>query len=210
MLGTQILATLIAVFGIITDAPGTWLRRPRLGLRPCLVPLLTHRVKIWAYRLDPSGKAEDKDQRSGRVHADLSLMAASVAPFHTDVRTGSETPVYHDSASCQYAKEITHDHHVVAGTDNRQRCSWCERHAHVAPFHTDVRTGPRSPSITMRRRVPTDKKSPTTTTTSWAPAVVDGVRGARPTRALHSLVSVQNVESRTPRHPGPLLEFPLW
>jgi len=145
VLGTQILATLIAVFGIIMTPLGIGYAALVWGYALVWF-LLTDRVKIWAYRfLDPSGKAEDKDQRSGRVHADLSLMAASVAPFHTDVRTGSETPVYHDSASCQYAKEITHDHHVVAGTDNRQRCSWCERHAHVAPFHTDVRTGPEEP-----------------------------------------------------------------
>ena len=84
--------------------------------------LFTDRVKIWAYRiLDPSDKPTDRDQRSGRVHADLSLMAASVAPFHTDVRVGPEEPVYHDSASCPYAKEITHDRHVVAGSDDRRR-----------------------------------------------------------------------------------------
>jgi hypothetical protein len=53
--------------------------------------------------------------------------------------------VYHDSAACPYAKEINRDHHAVVGSDQRRRCSWCEVHAHVAPFHTDVRTGLEDP-----------------------------------------------------------------
>ena len=145
VLGTQILATVIAVTGIIMTPLGVGYAALVWGYA-ILWFLFTDRVKIWAYRiLDPSDKPTDRDQRSGRVHADLSLMAASVAPFHTDVRVGPEEPVYHDSASCPYAKEITHDRHVVAGSDDRRRCSWCETHAHVAPFHTDVRVGPEEP-----------------------------------------------------------------
>jgi H+-transporting ATPase len=144
VLGTQILATCIAVFGIVMTPLGVGYAALVWGYALVWF-LFTDRVKIWAYQLlDPSNKSSQMDQRSGRFHSDLVLMAASVTPFHTDV-TGSEEPVYHDSASCQYARLIVHDEHVVAGDDNRRRCTWCEAHAHVAPFHTDVRTGPEEP-----------------------------------------------------------------
>jgi len=145
VLGTQILATCIAVFGIFMTPLGFGYAALVWGYALVWF-LFTDRVKLFAYRvLDPSRKSTVTDQRSGRKNYDLALMAASVAPFHSDVRTGLEEPVYHDSASCQYAKEITAEHHVVAGTDGRRRCSWCEAHAHVTPFHTDVRTGSEEP-----------------------------------------------------------------
>jgi H+-transporting ATPase len=108
----------------------------------------TDRVKLLGYRiLDPSGAAaDDAGSANGRrSRADLAAMAASVAPFHTDVNTSPGEPVYHDSGACPYGKEILHDGHDIAGTGDRRRCEWCETHAVVAPFHTDVDTSPDDP-----------------------------------------------------------------
>jgi H+-transporting ATPase len=145
VLGTQILATCIAVFGIFMTPLGFGYAALVWGYALVWF-LFTDRVKIWAYRiLDPSSQSSVRDSRSGRTFADLGLMAASVAPFHTGLEVDSQDSVFHDSSSCQYAKEIMHEHHVVWGADERRRCSWCEDHAHVAPFHTEVRTGLEEP-----------------------------------------------------------------
>jgi hypothetical protein len=101
----------------------------------------TDRVKLIGYRiLDPSGTAaDDAGSANGRRSlADLAAMAASVAPFHTDVNTSPGEPVYHDSSACPYGKEIARDGHALADTGGRRRCEWCEAHAGVAPFHTDT------------------------------------------------------------------------
>jgi hypothetical protein len=65
-------------------------------------------------------------------------MAASLAPFHTDVDTGPGERVYHDSSACPYGHEILDHGHDAPGTDGRRRCDWCDAHARVAPFHTDI------------------------------------------------------------------------
>jgi H+-transporting ATPase len=145
VLGTQVLATVIAVAGIFMTPLGIGYAALVWGYALVWF-LFTDRVKLLAYRiLDPSSNASDKDERSGRLHSDLTSMAAAVAPFHTDSSSSNEGLVYHDSAACPYAKEINRDHHAVVGSDQRRRCSWCEVHAHVAPFHTDVRTGLEDP-----------------------------------------------------------------
>ena len=141
VLATQLLASCIAVFGIFMTPLGFGYVALVWGYAIVWF-LFTDRVKLMAYRvLDPSNKPTDKDPRSGRSFADLALMRAHASPFHTDVDTGQEERVYHDSNLCQYAKMVTHDHRAVPGTDDRRRCSWCEANAHVAPFHTDVDTG---------------------------------------------------------------------
>ncbi len=142
VLGTQLLATFLAVAGIFMTPLGFGYAALVWGYA-ILWFLFTDRVKIMAYRvLDPSNAPDDKDPRSGRPNADVELMAASVAPFRSDVRTDVGDEVFHDSISCPYAQEIRHDHHGVMGADDRRRCHWCERHAYVEPFHTEVRTGP--------------------------------------------------------------------
>jgi hypothetical protein len=99
---------------------------------------VTDRVKLFGYReLDPTGSSpDDVTSRSRRSRSDLAAMAASVEPFHTDVDTSPDEPVYHDSNACPYAKEILRDDHDVQGTAERRRCEWCDSRATVAPFHT--------------------------------------------------------------------------
>jgi hypothetical protein len=140
VLGTQALATCIAVFGIFMTPLG-W-RYAALVWGYALVWFVaTDRVKLLGYRVfDPSGTAADQRATPGaiRSRADLAAMAASVAPFHTDVNTSPGEPVYHDTSSCPYGKGVTRDGHALAGTDGRRRCEWCEAHAGVTPFHTDT------------------------------------------------------------------------
>ncbi len=140
VIGTQTLATLIAGFGIFMTPLG-WRYVAFVWAWAVFWFLVTDRVKLLAYRiLDPSGAAaENAASATGRrSRADLAAMAASVAPFHTDVNTSPGEPVYHDSSACTYGKEITRDGHALAGTGGRRRCEWCEAHAAVAAFHTDT------------------------------------------------------------------------
>jgi H+-transporting ATPase len=147
VLGTQIVATCIAVFGIFMTPLG-WPYAALVWGYALVWFVATDRLKLLGYRvLDPSGSAADNAaaSRSRRSASDVAAMAASVEPFHTDVDTSPGEPVYHDTSACPYAKEILHDGHDVAGTDGRRRCEWCEAHAGVAPFHTDVDTSPDEP-----------------------------------------------------------------
>jgi H+-transporting ATPase len=143
VLGTQVVATLIAGFGIFMTPLG-W-RYAALVWGYALVWFVaTDRVKLLGYRVfDPSGSVADSAaSRSRRSASDVAAMAASVEPFHTDVDTSPDEPVYHDTSACPYAKEILRDGHDVAGSGGRRRCEWCEAHAGVTPFHTDVDTSP--------------------------------------------------------------------
>jgi H+-transporting ATPase len=137
VLGTQVLATCIAVFGIFMTPLG-WRYAALVWGYALAWFLLTDRVKLRGYRvLDPAGTADDEASSSGRrSRGDRAAMAASVAPFHTDVNTSPVEPVYHDSSACPYGQEITRDRHALPGTGGRRRCEWCEAHAGVAPFHT--------------------------------------------------------------------------
>jgi H+-transporting ATPase len=139
VIGTQTLATLIAGFGIFMTPLG-WRYVAFVWGYAVFWFLVTDRVKLLAYRiLDPSGTvSKSGEQRSQRSRSDRAAMAASVAPFHTDVNTSPGEPVYHDTSACPYGKEITRDGHDIASTGGRRRCEWCETHAGVAPFHTDT------------------------------------------------------------------------
>jgi H+-transporting ATPase len=139
VIGTQALATCIAVFGIFMTPLG-WRYAALVWGYALVWFVVTDRVKLLGYRvLDPSGAPSDTSRSSGaRSRADLAAMAASVAPFHTDVNTSPGEPVYHDTSACPYGKEITRDRHALAGTGARRRCEWCEAHANVAAFHTET------------------------------------------------------------------------
>ncbi|MBW4079633.1 MAG: HAD-IC family P-type ATPase, partial [Acidobacteria bacterium] len=142
VIGTQALATCIAVFGIFMTPLG-W-RYAALVWGYALVWFVaTDQVKLLGYRmLDPSGTAAREHQAASGFPspADVAAIASSVTPFHTDVNTSPAERVYHDSSACPYGKEITRDGHDIAGSDRRRRCEWCEAHAGVVPFHTDVNT----------------------------------------------------------------------
>jgi H+-transporting ATPase len=137
VLGTQVLATLIAVFGVFMTPLG--LRYAALVWGYALVCFtITDRVKLLGYRLlDPSQSvADDAASRSHRSPSDLAAMAASVEPFHTNIDTSPDEPVFHDNSSCPYALEILRAGHDVPGTGERRRCDWCAARASVVPFHT--------------------------------------------------------------------------
>jgi H+-transporting ATPase len=140
VLGTQMLATCIAVFGVFMTPLG-WGYAALVWGYALVWFFLTDRVKLAGYRkLDPSGTAAGESAMPGgrRSRGDLAAMAASVAPFHTAVNTSPGEPVYHDSSACPYGKEITRDGQALAGDGGRRRCEWCEAHAGVDPFHTDT------------------------------------------------------------------------
>jgi H+-transporting ATPase len=139
VLGTQVVATLIAGFGIFMTPLG-WRYAALVWGYALVWFVVTDRVKLLGYRmLDPSGAPSDTSRSPGaRSRADLAAMVSSVAPFHTDVDTSPGEPVYHDTSACPYGKEINRDGHALAGTGGRRRCEWCDAHAGVAPFHTDT------------------------------------------------------------------------
>jgi H+-transporting ATPase len=138
VLGTQVIATLIAGFGIFMTPLG-WRFAAIVWGYALVWFVVTDRVKLLGYRVfDPSGSAGDTagSSRSRRSASDLAAMASNVESFHTEVDTSPGEPVYHDSGACPYAKEILRDGHEQAGTGGRRRCEWCEARAVVTPFHT--------------------------------------------------------------------------
>jgi H+-transporting ATPase len=140
VLGAEAVATLLAGLGIFMTALG-WGWVAFVWGYALVWFLITDRVKLLGYRiLDPAGTAADKSGTRGahRSRADLAAMAASVAPFHTDVNTSPDESVYHDTSACPYGQEITRDGHDVAGTDDRRRCEWCEAHATTKDAHDAV------------------------------------------------------------------------
>jgi H+-transporting ATPase len=137
VLGTQVLATCIAVFGIFMTPLG-WRYAVLVWGYALVWFVVTDRVKLLGYRvLDPSGTAADETASGAqRSPADLAAMAAVVAPFHTS--TDVDDPVYHDSSACPYGQAISSSGHDQAGAGGARRCEWCEAHARVSPFHTDT------------------------------------------------------------------------
>ena len=132
VLGTQALATLIAVYGVFMTPLG-WRYAALVWGYALMWFLLTDRVKLLAYRiLDPirghvaspvatptSGKMAPTGPSTGGAHPE------AVAPFHSDVE--SHHPVYHDRSDCPYGREITAHGHDSPGTGHRRRCEWCTR-----------------------------------------------------------------------------------
>jgi H+-transporting ATPase len=127
VLGTQALATCIAVLGIFMTPLG-WRYAALVWGYALVWFVVTDRVKLLGYRvLDPSGtEADEMTSGAQRSPADLAAMASVVAPFHTS--TDVDDPVYHDSSTCPYGREIIRDGHDHAGTEGARRCEWCEAH----------------------------------------------------------------------------------
>jgi H+-transporting ATPase len=134
VLGTQTLATLIAVLGLLMT-PLNWRWALLVWGYALAWFLVTDRVKLLAYRiLDPvenTGVASAATRTNEhQSHADLprkAVTSANVTPFHTD--TDPENPVYHDNSDCPYGQEIKHNRHDQPGADGRRRCDWCTQHA---------------------------------------------------------------------------------
>jgi H+-transporting ATPase len=134
VLGTQIVATLIAVYGLFMTPLGWGWAAAVWGYALAWF-LVSDRVKLLAYRiLDPvrdegALSAETPRPKDGSP-ADLPPEAAArtkVATFHTD--TDPEDPVYHDNRDCPYGQEIKRNGNDKPGTGGRRRCDWCSQHA---------------------------------------------------------------------------------
>ena len=136
VLGTQMLATLIAISGLFMTSLN-WRYAALVWGYALAWFLVTDRVKLLAYRLlDPLGvmpKASDAvapelaktpgSEAAGSTGVDGD---ATVRPFHTV--TDPEDLVYHDNCNCPYGQEITRNGNSRPGTDNRRRCDWCTEH----------------------------------------------------------------------------------
>ena len=140
VVGTQAVATLIAVLGVFMTPLG-WRYAAFIWGYAVLWFLVTDRVKLLAYRvLDPSGTAADEVARNEkRVASYVAAPSAAVAPFHTATDTGPSEPVYHDSNDCPYGAQIIRDGRVLAGTGGHRRCEWCAAHAGTSEPHDATR-----------------------------------------------------------------------
>jgi H+-transporting ATPase len=135
VLGTQMLATLIAVYGVFMTPLG-WGWAALVWGYALVWFLVTDRVKLLAYRiLDPVKQVAVKGKPvlgaatavpSGGAGADRPAAVATkakVAAFHTD--TDPEDPVYHDRSDCPYGQEIKGNANDKPGRAGRRRCDWC-------------------------------------------------------------------------------------
>jgi H+-transporting ATPase len=137
VIGTQTIATLIAVFGLFMHPLG-WGWAAFVWGYAIIWALLSDRVKLLAYRVLDATKKTDKntDPAAGDAPADQEPPSSSAAPkaaatselttFHTDTDPGD--PVYHDNLDCPYGTEIRSHHNDHPGTDRRRRCDWCAHH----------------------------------------------------------------------------------
>jgi H+-transporting ATPase len=145
VLGTQAIATLIAVYGLFMHPLG-WGWAAFVWGYAIIWALASDRIKLFAYRvLDPADKtaglnADTPAPASDTSASDTSAHGSSdgstslpTAPttthttaFYTDTDTGD--PVYHDNDDCPYGIEIKSHHNDHPGTNGRRRCDWCAHH----------------------------------------------------------------------------------
>ena len=138
VLGTQAIATLIAVYGLFMHPLG-WGWAALVWGYALLWALASDRIKLVAYRiLDPGGNSAATDERTS-IEQERTSSSGSTAPaattvaFHTDTDPGD--PVYHDNDDCPYGIEIKNHHHDHPGTDHRRRCDWCAQHQQPVAVH---------------------------------------------------------------------------
>jgi H+-transporting ATPase len=146
VLGTQILATTIAVLGIFVT-PLDWKWAAFVWGYAIVWFLFTDRVKLLGYRLlDPAKPAtatnenntatnhDNSADKSRTVGADSAVTHASapdaeqattVAAFHTDTDPDG---VYHDNDDCPYGSEIKDHGNDRPGRQHRRHCDWCTQH----------------------------------------------------------------------------------
>ena len=151
VLGTQMLATLIAVSGVFMTALN-WRYAALVWGYAIAWFLVTDRVKLLAYRiLDPvkdtpatnnviDGASADALKHDADAGSSQKVGATTtVALFHTD--SDEDDPVYHDNSDCPYGQEIMRNHNNKPGKDGRRRCDWCAEHdAQPAAQHAGKQT----------------------------------------------------------------------
>ena len=120
VVGTQAVATLLAVYGVFMTPLG-WKYAGVVWGYALVWFLLTDRVKLLGYRII--------DPIRARVVTPVATPGAgtpptgTVAPFHSAL--DSHDPVYHDRGDCPYGREITVQGNDAPGEDHRRRCDWC-------------------------------------------------------------------------------------
>jgi H+-transporting ATPase len=145
VLGTQAIATLIAVYGLFMQPLG-WGWAAFVWGYAIIWALASDRIKLVAYRiLDPIKNTTEKTDGSNVDAASAaptpagtssSTQVASTtesAAFYTDTDPGE--PVFHDNADCPYGIEIKNHHNDHPGTDHRRRCDWCQTHDRPVAVH---------------------------------------------------------------------------
>ncbi|NYI42764.1 plasma-membrane proton-efflux P-type ATPase [Demequina lutea] len=115
VLGTQAVATLIAVYGLFMTPLG-WGWAGFVWVYAIIWALLSDRIKLLAYRiLDPASK---RSRKQSTAHDSTAFYSG------TDPRD----PVFHDNTECPYGLEIKNHHNDRPGTGHRRRCDWCAQH----------------------------------------------------------------------------------
>ena len=143
VLGTQAIATLIAVYGLFMTPLG-WGWAAFVWGYAIIWALVSDRIKLLAYRiLDPAKPNANPDD--GKLTKAMPLpdhdsthgpSTTTMGAFYTDTDPGD--PVYHDNNDCPYGQEIKHHHQEHPGTGDRRRCTWCAEHDRPAqPARTD-------------------------------------------------------------------------
>jgi H+-transporting ATPase len=139
VVATQVLATLIAVYGVFMTPIGWGLAALVWGYALVWF-LISDRIKLVAYRVldrpaapsPGSGSATTQRPPTPTRHVRHSVPAmagggadrlSTVASFHTT--SHEEIPVYHDRSDCPYGQEIIREGHDEPGTGGRRRCDWC-------------------------------------------------------------------------------------
>ncbi len=129
VLGTQAIATLIAVYGLFMTPLG-WGWAGLVWAYAIVWALASDRIKLLAYRiLDPAGTAlahATANDDSNSSSADNVAVTMNSAAFYTGIDL--RDPVFHDNTDCPHGIEIKNHHNDRPGTDHRRRCDWCTEH----------------------------------------------------------------------------------
>jgi H+-transporting ATPase len=133
VLGTQTIATLIAVYGLFMTPLG-WGWAAFVWGYALAWALASDRVKLLAYRIldrnkkttDPAADKPSADGAAADNAPEKVAAPAELAAFYTDTDSGDS--VYHDNDACPYGLEIKAHHNDRPGTDRRRLCDWCAQH----------------------------------------------------------------------------------
>jgi len=120
VVGTQAVATLLAVYGVFMTPLG-WKYAGVVWGYALVWFLLTDRVKLLGYRIIDPVRAHVV--RPVATPGAGTPPTGTVAPFHSAL--DSHDPVYHDRSDCPYGREITVQGNDAPGEDHRRRCDWC-------------------------------------------------------------------------------------
>ncbi|MEO8828090.1 plasma-membrane proton-efflux P-type ATPase [Lapillicoccus sp.] len=138
VLGTQAIATLIAVYGLFMTPLG-WQWAGFVWGYAIICALASDRVKLLADRVldrtkddaDASVDTTSTENQPAKSSAATKVAATTGrAAFYTDTDPGDA--VYHDNDDCPYGKEIKNHHNDHPGTAHRRRCDWCAQHDQAA------------------------------------------------------------------------------